>query len=154
MIHALRKPLLIFRERPFGLVSVILLSFLLGGLGATPVLALDLTYRCRADPDTVFRVVSQIAKGMTDWRSLHTTKSQRTMRAVVRNWRNFSVPVWVEVRPVAEEDPGMVTELHVLWEQGMEPLNYPDLNPFITVFVRQQDTLELGCKRTGIDVGL
>lgn len=131
----------------FGTIGII-------ALGPNPALGLDVSYECHAAPDSVFHGASVAVNEMTDWRSIRMMDRERTIKAVVRNWRNFGVPIWIQVRPSNLENPTDQSELHLLWEQAMEPLNYPDLYPFLTTFERQQQTLGLNCVWTGTNIGL
>ena len=116
--------------------------------------ALDLGLRCRADPDAVFQAATLAAQSIPDWRAIRVIPQHRTIKAVVRNWRNFSVPVWIEVRGGVDAGTQANTELHLMWEQSMEPLNYPDVVLFMDAFREQQEALGLDCMGIGTDIGL
>jgi hypothetical protein len=122
-------------------------------LAKSPALALDVGYRCEATPAAVFRLATQTAQAMPAWRSVRILHTQWTIKAVVRNWRNLGVPMWIQVHPAAESTSNGQSELHLLWEQSMEPLNAPDLNTFVAVFGREQRALGLGCSWTGTEIG-
>lgn len=42
----------------------------------------------------------------------------------------------------------------MLWEQTMDPVNYPDVTLFMDTFWEQQKALGLNCVDAGTDVGL
>ena len=123
-------------------------------LSPTPARALDLGYACRADADAVFGVASEAAQVMPHWRSIRVVDRDRTVKAVVRGWRNIAVPVWIQVRASRPGESDAQSELHVLWEQSMEPLNDPDLTPFFERFDERQRAQGLDCVGIGTDVGL
>lgn len=110
--------------------------------------AQEVAYACGADADAVFGVTREAAEAMPDWRSLRVVDRDRTVRAVVRGRRNIAVPVWLQVRESEAR-----SELHVMWEQSMEPLNYPDLIPFLDVFDERQEARGLACVPIGTDIG-
>lgn len=59
--------------------------------------ALTLEYRCRATPDAVFRIASETVREMNRWPWAKIIESERTIKTFFRNWRNFGVPVWIQV---------------------------------------------------------
>ena len=115
--------------------------------------ALDLGLRCRADPDAVFQAATLAAQSMPNWRAIRVIPQHRTIKVVVRSWRNFSVPVWIQVRRGTETGTQSNTKLHLMWEQSMEPLNYPDVMLFMDAFREQQEALGLECVGMGTDIG-
>ena len=121
--------------------------------GGFSVFALDLGYSCQAHPSAVFDTISQTTKEMKDWRSIRRVSDEYTIKAVVRNWRNLAVPIWVTVRlsPTGEHESN--SEMHILWEQSMEPLNYPDMYTFLNIFQLRQQDADLHCVWIGSDVG-
>lgn len=135
-----------------GLVVSLLLAF--AAMSPTPARALDLGYACRADADRVFVLVRETVRDMTRWRAIRIMARERTVRAVVRGWRNIAVPVWIRVREAHPGSPDARSELHVMWEQSMEPLNHPDLIPFFEGFDERQGAHGLDCVGIGTDIGL
>ena len=126
----------------------------LAGLSMSPAHALDVGYACQADANTVFEVATSAAQDMPWWRSVRVVDRERTIRAVVRGWRNIAVPIWIQVSAPTPGESDAQSELHVMWEQSMEPLNYPDLISFMETFGERQQTEGLDCTGMGTDVGL
>ena len=91
---------------------------------------------------------------MPQWRSVRIVEDQRTVKAMVKNLRNYAVPVVIQVQVKSQKDANDIVEVHVLWEQTMDPVNYPDMFPFIDTFWEQQKALGLNCVDAGTDVGL
>ena len=116
--------------------------------------ALTLEYRCQATPDAVFRIASETVRGMNRWPWAEIIESKRTIKTFVRNWRNFGIPVWIQVHALEAEKDSNQTELNIQWEQTLDPLNYPDLFDFLEVFDDGQRKEKLGCHRSGTDIGL
>ncbi len=116
--------------------------------------ALTLEYRCRATPDAVFRIVSETVQEMNRWPWAEIIESERTIKTFVRNWRNFGIPVWIQVHALEDKTESTQTELDILWEQTLDPLNYPDLFDFLEAFDDGQRKKKLGCHRSGTDIGL
>lgn len=130
------------------------LVLLTAALNPAPAQALDLGYACRADADRVFVLVHETVRDMTRWRAVRVDARERTIKAVLRGWRNIALPVWIQVREAQPDVSGAQSELHVMWEQAMEPLNYPDLISFTERFEERQRTLGLDCADLGTDIGL
>ena len=116
--------------------------------------ALTLEYRCRGTPDAVFQIVSETVQAMNRWPWVEIIKSERTIKTVVRNWRNFGIPVWIQVKGIETEKDPSHTQLNIQWEQTLDPLNYPDLFDFLEAFDEGQRKKKLGCERSGTDIGL
>jgi hypothetical protein len=117
-------------------------------------LAMNLGVRCQADPDSVFQAVRESAQAMPHWRSIRVVEGQRAVKAMVLNWRNYAVPVVIQVQSNLQDDSKDIVEVHVLWEQTMDPVNYPDLTLFMETFWETQELLKLNCVDHGTDVGL
>ena len=115
-------------------------------------LAMNLGVRCQADPDFVFLAVKIAAQAMPQWRSVRIIEDKRVVKAVVLNQRNFGVPILIQVQP--QDEPHGSVEVHVYWEQTMDPVNYPDLLVFMDAFWEQQKASGLNCIDAGTDVGL
>ncbi len=141
-------------HRPIKRFACLLVLVLPWGLGVLPAQALDLRYRCQEAQEVVFGAAREAVQEMTAWRSIRIVEPKRTIRAVVPSWRNLRVPVWIQILPVAEKESNGRTELHVRWEQGMAPLNYPDLFPFFEAFWKKHDQLGLHCIRAETGIGL
>ena len=116
--------------------------------------ALTLEYQCRGNPDAVFRMASETVKKMNSWPWVEVIESERTIKTVVRNWRNFGIPVWIQVNGLEDKKDSIQAKLNIQWEQTLDPLNYPDLFDFLENFDEGQRKKELGCERTGTDIGL
>ena len=116
--------------------------------------ALTLQYRCRATPDAVFQIASKTVQEMDRWPWVKIIESERTIKTFVRNWRNFGIPVWIQVYALEDKTDSPRTELDIQWEQTLDPLNYPDLFDFLEVFDDGQRKKKLGCRRSGTDIGL
>ena len=116
--------------------------------------AMDLGLRCQAPPDAVFRAATETVREMVGWRSIHVVEEQRTIKAVVRTWRSFGVPIWIQIRPHLHVGGTDGSELHILWEQRMDPLSYPDVIVFMDAFGERQKTLNLDCRASSADIGL
>lgn len=133
-------------------------SFLFTGfIGATfsgKALGMNLGVQCPADPETVFQAVKETAQAMPQWRSIRIVEGQRAVKAMVLNWRNYAVPVVIQVQAKSQEDAKDVVEIHVEWEQTMDPINYPDVTLFKDTFWEQQKAFGLNCVDAGTDVGL
>ena len=124
------------------------------GFLVNPAFSLDLGYHCQAPPDIVFGAVRKAAQETPGWRSVQIIDEHLTIKSVVRNWRNFGVPIWIKVRgSKSKETIQAHSELHIVWEQAMEPLNYPDLVPFLATFQKNQERLKLNCVGAGTDIG-
>ena len=117
-------------------------------------MAMDLIARCQADPDSVFHAVRESAQAMPQWRSFRVVEDQRAVKAMVKNLRNYPVPVVIQVQTLSQESAKDIVEVHVRWEQTMDPVNYPDMFDFIDTFWEQQKVLGLNCVDGGTDVGL
>ena len=117
-------------------------------------MAMDLIARCQADPDKVFHAVRESAAAMPQWRSFRVVEDQRAVKAMVKNLRNYPVPVVIQVQTMSQEGAEDIAEVHVRWEQTMDPVNYPDMFDFIDLFWEQQKVLGLNCVDAGTDVGL
>ena len=96
--------------------------------------AMSIIARCQADPETVFQTVKESTQAMDQWRSVRYVDDQRAVKAMVRNWRNYAVPVVIQVQTSPREDLNNVAELHIYWEQTMDPVNYPDMFFFMDTF--------------------
>ena len=141
------------RKFALRLLTALLLLTAYVGIPTGSASALDVSYRCKAEAGNVFVVAKETVWEMSAWRSIRIVDHERTIKAVVRNWRNFAVPVWIQVRASLSGASDEGTEVHLLWEQGMEPLNYPDVIPFLEAFGERQKTLGLECIGTGTDIG-
>lgn len=115
---------------------------------------MNLGVRCHADPDSVFQAVRESAQAMRQWRSIRVMKDQRALKAIVLNWRNYGVPVVIQVQSTSQDEPNGSVEVHMLWEKTMDPVNYPDVLLFMDTFWERQKALELNCIDAGTDVGL
>lgn len=116
--------------------------------------ASTLEYRCRAMPDAVFQKARETVQEMDRWPWAKIIESERTIKTFVRNWRNFGIPVWIQVHALEAEKDSNQTELDIKWEQTLDPLNYPDLFDFLEAFDDGQRKEKLGCYRSGTDIGL
>jgi len=67
---------------------------------------------------------------------------------------NYAVPVVIQVQTKSQEDSKNIVEVHMLWEQTMDPVNYPDVTPVMDTFWEQQKARGLNCVDCGTDVGL
>ena len=132
----------------------LLLTLLIGAIFSGEALAMDLIAQCQADPDKVFHAVRESAQAMPQWRSFRVVKDQRAVKAMVKNLRNYPVPVVIQVQTKSLKDSQEIAEVHVRWEQTMDPVNYPDMFDFIDTFWEQQKVLGLNCVDGGTDVGL
>ena len=141
-------------RRQVQLITAFSLLLLTAAMSMTPVHALDIGYACQADANAVFHVATEAAQDMPHWRSIRVVDRERIVRAVVRSWRNIAVPIWIQVRVPTPGESDAQSELHVMWEQSMEPLNYPDLISFMETFGERQQTEGLDCTSIGTDVGL
>jgi hypothetical protein len=126
----------------------------MGSTFLVEALAMNLGVRCHADPDSVFQAVRESAQAMPQWRSVRIVEGHRAVKAIVLNWRNYGVPVLIQVQTKGQEDSRDIVEVHMLWEQTMDPVNYPDVLLFMDTFWEQQKALELNCIDAGTDVGL
>lgn len=117
-------------------------------------LAMDIGLRCQAPPDAVFDAATKTVREMRDWRSVRIVSQQRTIKGVVRNWRSFVVPLWIQIRPRRLASGAQGSELHILWEQRMAPLSYPEVFVFMEAFGAWQKSRGLDCRATGTDIGL
>lgn len=117
-------------------------------------LAMDIGLRCQAPPDAVFDAATETVREMLDWRSVRVVDQQRTIKAVVRNRRSFGLPIWIQIRPRMHASGAQGSELHILWEQRMDPLSYPDVILFMDAFGERQKSLGLDCRATWTDIGL
>ena len=140
------------------LVSRIIFSAVVVALivGEWPISAnaITLKYRCRARPDAVFQMTSETVQAMNSWPWAEIIESERTIKTIVRNWRNFRIPVWIQVKSLDPEKVPIHTNLNIQWEQTLDPLNYPDLFDFLEAFDERQRKKKLGCERSGTDIGL
>lgn len=134
--------------------QMLLLPLLIGAFFLGEALAMNLGVRCDADPDTVFQTVKESAQAMPKWRSVQIVEEKRAVKAMVLNWRNYAVPVIIQVKTKPQGDSKDMVEVHVLWEQTMDPVNYPDMFMFIDTFWEQQKVLGLNCVDGGTDIGL
>jgi hypothetical protein len=73
---------------------------------------------------------------------------------IVLNWRNYPVPVFIQIRNTPQGESKDIVEVHMLWELTMDPVNYPDVTLFMDTFWEQQKALGLNCVDGGTDVGL
>jgi hypothetical protein len=128
--------------------------FFIGATLSGEGLAMNLGVRCHADPDSVFQAVRESAQAMTQWRSVRVVEGQRAVKAMVLNRRNYGVPVVIQVQTKSQEDSKDVVEVHVFWEQTMDPVNYPDMILFMDTFWEKQKALSLKCVDGGTDIGL
>ena len=71
---------------------------------------------------------------MPQWRSFRVVEEQRAVKAMVKNLRNYPVPVVIQVQTMSQEGAKDIAEVHVRWEQTMDPVNYPDMFDFIAMF--------------------
>ena len=135
------------------LIFLFVISVLVSALSGE-ALAMDLIARCQADPDAVFHAVRESAAAMPQWRSFRVVEDQRAVKAMVKNLRNYPVPVVIQVQTISQDGVKDIVEVHVRWEQTMDPVNYPDMFDFIDTFWDQQKVLGLNCVDGGTDVGL
>ncbi len=133
--------------------SAVVVGLIVGGWSISAH-ALTLEYRCQATPDAVFQIVRETVKEMNRWPWVKIIESKRTIKTFVRNRRNFGVPVWIQVQGLETEKDSTRTELAIQWEQTLDPLNYPDLFDFLEAFDDDQRKKQLGCQRSGTDIGL
>ena len=142
--------------RSYRLISFTFLFviYILGHTFSKETLAMNLGVRCHADPNSVFQAVWESAQAMPQWRSVRILEQHRTVKAMVRNWRNYAVPVVIQVQTKPQKDSKDIVEVHVLWEQTMDPVNYPDMIPFMETFWEHQKLLSLNCADNGTDIGL
>ncbi len=146
--HCSRLPI------PSGIiVSAVVVALIVGG-GSNSANALTLKYRCRAAPDAVFQVARETVREMNRWPWAKIIESERTIKTFVRNWRNFGIPVWIQVHTSDNKKDSSQTELDIQWEHTLDPLNFPDLFDFLEAFDDGQRNKQLGCQRSGTDIGL
>ncbi len=144
-------------EIRFYMFKFFTILFVINALGpkfSGEALGMNLGVRCQADPDMVFQAVRESAQAMPQWKSIRVVEDQRAVKAMVKNLRNYSVPVVIQVQTKSQEDAKDIVEVHVLWEQTMDPVNYPDVTLFMDTFWEEQKALELNCVDDGTDVGL
>ncbi len=135
------------------IISMVVVALIVGECSISAN-ALTLEYRCRATPDAVFRTASETVQVMNRWPWAKIIESDRTIKTFVRNWRNFSIPVWIQVHTLEDKTESIKTALDIQWEQTLDPLNYPDLFDFLEAFDDGQRKKKLGCLRSGTDIGL
>lgn len=133
---------------------ILLMPGILATVFSSPSVALDLGVRCQANPDSVFQVVREAALAMPQWRSIRVVEGQRAVKAIVLNLKNYGVPVVIQVQSNSEDGTNRTSEVHMFWEQTMDPVNYPDVLLFMDSFWERQKALGLNCINTGTDVGL
>ena len=137
----------------FGFISLFLLLFM-SSILASETLGMNIGVRCQAEPDTVYQAVKESVQTMSQWRSVRYVDDQRAVKAMVKNLRNYPVPVVIQVQTTQLEDSKEVVEVHIQWEQTMDPVNYPDMFFFMDTFWEKQKALGLNCVDGGTDVGL
>jgi len=143
-----------YKFHPWSLPIRLFIICFIGATFSGEVLAMNLGVRCHAHPDSIFQAVRESVQAMSQWRSVRIIESQRAVKAIVLNWRNYAVPVVIQVQTKPQEDSKDVVEVHVLWEQTMDPVNYPDMILFTDTFWERQKALKLNCIDAGTDVGL
>lgn len=115
--------------------------------------ALEMIYSCNAPQDKVYAVARQVARDSPELHALTIIDGEHTIKAFVRNWRNFGVPVWILVQTDPERPTPDSSQLRLSWPQDMEPLNAPDLFPFMTAFENAGNTAGFHCASVGTGIG-
>ena len=149
-----RSYLSVFKIHLLSLPIVFLLWNTMGLGFSDPAAAMDLIAACESSPDEVFPAVRESVKEMSRWRSIRVVEKEHAVKAMVFNLRNYPVPVVIQVQPLNLEDSRKGSQIHIRWEQTMDPVNYPDMFQFLDAFWAQQKALGLNCVDGGTDVGL